>query len=428
MKKLYNYQTCIVGVLFLLINLTTANAQFKLSGEVRARSEFRNGFKTPIKTEQEPAFFTEQRSRIYFDYEQPKYQLKVAFQDIRMWGETTQIFKRENGNTFLSEAWGQYKFNDKLSLKAGRQIISYDNERFLGGLEWAQQGRRHDAALLISENAEKKTKLHIGLALNSDNDVAEPAYLQAKGASYYSVNGSYKNFQYGWFHKDIKDGAFSLLAFNAGGQNADSTVSYKQTWGFIGSKKLGNITFATDLYYQTGKLNKQKVNAFLAGVNATIPTKATPLTLGIEYISGKSDDDKSSTVTNFNPDYGTNHAFNGLMDYFFVGNSNGSVGVNDIYLKTKFKVAKGALMINAHEFLTGSLQLNNQNEELSKAMGTELDFVYTKALDKDITLHLGFSQLFATDTMLSLRGGGLKSNNWAWAMLTFKPTFFKSEK
>jgi hypothetical protein len=143
-----------------------AQAQFTLSAEVRPRSEFRNGFKTLTDDSMEAAFFTEQRSRLYLDYLNEDYKFKLAFQDIRIWGESPQIFKEELGKTFISEAWGQYYVKSEFSVKAGRQIISYDNERLLGGLEWAQQGRRHDALLLMYEGLENKTKLHVGFAYN----------------------------------------------------------------------------------------------------------------------------------------------------------------------------------------------------------------------------------------------------------------------
>lgn len=427
MKKLKNFKIALSAVCMGLISQETMG-QFTLSAEVRPRTEFRNGFKTPTSDGFKPAFFTEQRSRIYFDYVQPKYQMKVAFQDVRMWGQTTQIFKQDGGTTFLSEAWGEVSLSEKVALKAGRQIISYDNERFLGGLEWAQQGRRHDALLLKVADKASKVKLDIGLAFNADQDVAEPALLQNKYPNFYSVGGSYKTMQYAWFHKDMENAAISLLALNNGTQNADSTLSNKQTFGFIGSKKLGNITLATDVYYQTGELGKKKVNALLAGVNATFKTKATPITLGYEYISGKDDSDASATNTAFSPDYGTNHAFNGFMDYFFVGPANGNVGVQDFFIKTKFKLGKGALLANAHQFLTGSEQLATDGAALSKSMGTEIDLVYVQKIGTDITLNLGFSQLFASETMTTLRPGNASSNNWAWAMLTFKPTLFKSEK
>jgi len=404
-------------------------AQFTLSAEVRPRSEFRNGFKTPTSDGNDAAFFTEQRSRLYMDYAEEKYKFRMSLQDVRLWGEVPQIFKQENGNTFLSEAWGQYFLNKKFSIKAGRQIISYDNQRFLGGLEWAQQGRRHDALLFIYEDKEAATKFHAGFAYNSDDDVPEPAKLQGVGANFYSVGGNYKAMQYAWFNKGIKGGKISLLALNAVNQNPDTTSSSKQTFGIIGSTKVSKaLTLAGDFYYQTGKIGSNNVNAFLAGLRATFNTKVTPVTLGIEYISGKDDDDGSTDITNFSPDYGTNHAHNGLMDYFFVGPANGNVGVMDVYIKTKFKLKKGALIANAHQFMTGSTQIDTEGRELDKGMGFELDLVYVLKLAPAVTFHLGFSQLLGTDTLLELRPGNKKMNNWAWMMLTFKPTLSKTEK
>ncbi|MDN3669138.1 alginate export family protein [Echinicola jeungdonensis] len=405
-----------------------ATAQFTLSAEVRPRSEFRNGFKTLTDESKDPAFFTEQRSRLYMDYMDDKFKFKLALQDIRIWGETSQIFKEEYGKTFISEAWGQYYFTPTFSVRAGRQILSYDNQRFLGGLEWAQQGRRHDALLFQYEGIENKTKLHLGFAYNQDDDVAEPGFLQAPGADFYSVGGNYKTMQFAWFNKGFGSSSLSLLALNAGYQNAaDSSVSYKQTFGAIGSTSLGAVKLAGDFYYQTGSQGGNDISALLAGVNATFKTPVTPLTLGVEYISGD-DDPTDGKSNNFSPDFGTNHAHNGFMDYFFVGPANGAVGVTDLYLKTKFNFAGGALKVHAHEFLTGSTQVAGDGSELEKTMGTEIDLVYGKQLAKGVTWNIGYSHMFATDTMEALRGGDKGAiQNWAWTMLTFKPTLFTSK-
>ncbi|MEM6629636.1 MAG: hypothetical protein AAF694_08180 [Bacteroidota bacterium] len=429
-KKL---RICIGALLLILSSVTNVcKAQFTLSAEVRPRTEFRNGFKTPTTSENDPAFFTEQRSRLYLDFTDKKYRFRLAFQDVRIWGEQGQIFKQEDGNTFLSEAWGQYFFDGKSSLKLGRQIISYDNQRILGGLEWAQQGRRHDAFVYQFQDKEKNTKLHIGAALNSDDDVPEPAYLQSPSASFYSVGGNYKYMQYGWLNQAVKGGSFSILALNTTFQNpVDSSTYTKQTLGGTGSFSLGKtLSVGGDIYYQTGKIQSADLDALLAGVNLTIKTSVTPLKFGVEYISGQDDDASSEggKVTNFSPDFGTNHAHNGLMDYFFVGPANGNVGVTDFYLKTKFKLKKGTLLVNMHEFLTGSTQLDASGNELSKAMGFETDLVYAVSLGKGIGFNLGYSHMFATDTMLALRPGDEKSNNWAWMMITFKPTLFTTKK
>ena len=406
-----------------------ASAQFTLSAEVRPRAEFRNGFKTPSATGFDPAFFVEQRSRLYLDYAEDRYTFRLALQDVRLWGEVPQIFKNEDGNTFLSEAWGQYQFTPGFGMKAGRQIISYDNQRILGGLEWAQQGRRHDALLFLFEGEKKVNRLHLGFAYNSDDDVPEPALLQRPAANFYSVSGNYKSLQYAWFNRTFAEekGTLSLLAMNTTLQNADSTVSNRQTLGTYFSYRIGKVTLSCDAYAQTGRLAGNDVGAFLGGLNATLPTKATPLTLGFEYISGKDDTDESGKVTAFSPDFGTNHAFNGFMDYFFVGPANGTVGVTDLFVKTKWKVGDAELLAHGHHFLTGSEQLDAGGAQLGASMGTELDLVYVRQLAETVTLHVGYSHLLGTETLTSLRPGNRKSNNWAWTMITFKPTLLKTE-
>jgi len=423
MKK-FIYLT--ISIAFL--NISYVSSQVVLSAEVRPRTEFRNGFKTLTERDMDPAFFTEQRSRINLDYASDDIKVRVSFQDIRIWGETPQIFKEENGKAFISEAWGQYFLDPAFSIKVGRQIISYDNERILGGLEWAQQGRRHDALLLVYEGLENNIKLHFGAAFNQDSEVPEPALLQRPGASYYGVNGNYKTLQYGWFNKSSETSNLSLLAMNTGYQNADSTVSNKQTMGFTGFTDYVGVKIGGDFYYQSGRAGQKVVSAVLAGINASFKTRVTPLTIGVEYISGDGDPD-SGRMNNFSPDFGTNHAHNGFMDYFFVGPQNGAVGVTDLYLKTSFKLAGGDLKINAHEFLTGSKQTNGDGSRLDKAMGTELDLVFVKKLKSGVLWHLGYSQMFVTDTMEALRGGDKGAiQNWAWTMITFTPTLFTTEK
>jgi hypothetical protein len=58
-------------------------------------------------------------------------------------------------------------------------------------------------------------------------------------------------------------------------------------------------------------------------------------------------------------------------------------------------------------------------------LGTEIDLNLGYKLHKNISFNIGYSQMFATETMEILKGGSKnETNNWAWAMITFKPTFF----
>ena len=398
-------------------------AQFTLSAEIRPRTEHRNGFKTPRQAGDQVAFFTEQRSRLNLNFIDSSFTFRLSLQDVRVWGEVNQIFKQEDGNTFLSESWVQYHFSPFWDVKLGRQIISYDNQRYLGGLEWAQQGRRHDALLFIYNEMSKGVRLDIGFAFNSDDDIPEPQNIQSPSASFYSGN-NYKHMQYAWWNKKTDKLDISILAMNLGYQIDENTVSNRQTFGTYGKSKGSKLRFGWDLYLQTGKQGNSTVNAFLAGTNVTYKPKSIPLTLGIEFISGKDDTDDSSDIRHFRPDFGTNHAFNGLMDYFFVGPANGTVGVRDLYIKAKFPINKSSLSAHAHQFYTGSAQVDNTGNELSSRMGTEFDFVYALPIRKDINFNLGFSFLIASDTMKTLRNRTETFNTWGWAMITFKPTLW----
>ena len=64
---------------------------------------------------------------------------------------------------------------------------------------------------------------------------------------------------------------------------------------------------------------------------------------------------------------------------------------------------------------------------MSNGLGTEVDLVLNLNLTSNTNIKLGYSQMFATSTMEVLKGGNKDlTNNWAWLMLTFKPTLFKS--
>ena len=130
----------------------SVQAQFTLSAEVRPRAEFRNGFKRLREAGTDPAFFVEQRTRLYADYRSARIQLYLAMQDVRIWGNADQIYKSDPALTNFYEAWAQVNFNDRMSLRMGRQALDYDNARILGDLDWAQQGRSHDALLFTCQN------------------------------------------------------------------------------------------------------------------------------------------------------------------------------------------------------------------------------------------------------------------------------------
>jgi hypothetical protein len=60
-----------------------------------------------------------------------------------------------------------------------------------------------------------------------------------------------------------------------------------------------------------------------------------------------------------------------------------------------------------------------------KYLGTEIDLTLTHAISPATRVSLGYSHLFAGESMEILKGG-IKdaTHNWAYIMLTVTPTFF----
>jgi len=150
------------------------------------------------------------------------------------------------------------------------------------------------------------------------------------------------------------------------------------------------------------------------------------LGVGFEIQSGNAYNDDSSTNYAFTPFYGTNHKFNGFMDYFYVGNHINSTGLIDVFASASTKVGdKSNLSLFLHNF-------NSQAEiaeDVEKQLGTEIDIVYNYKYTKDVTIGIGYSQMFATEGMEVLKNVSNSSNvnNWAWVMLTINPTLFTSK-
>ena len=114
-----------IPIIALLLVLASEDllAQFTITGELRPRTEFRNGFKRLKDKGDDPAFFIEQRSRLYFDYTLDKISLSIALQDVRMWGSTDQIYKSDPTLQNVYEAWAQYTFDERYAMKIGRQAL-----------------------------------------------------------------------------------------------------------------------------------------------------------------------------------------------------------------------------------------------------------------------------------------------------------------
>jgi len=427
MKLLKTLSLSIIG----LVGTGAMAQEFNSDIQIRPRYEYTNGFGTLLTPTTSHTSFVGQRTRLNLNYKDEKLAVKVALQNVRTWGNvvtsapTTVNNTTDKNGVTLYEGWAQYNFTDKWSTKVGRQLISYDNQRIIGGLDWSNQGRSFDAALIKYKGA--KSQLDLGFALNADNE--------AKVAPTTPFATDFKDMQYAWYHTSIKKLGVSLLALNVGKEylKAPSVIenNYFQTFGTYANYLGKKLSLDFSLYGQTGKVGTSEVSAWETAANLGYAfTPKFKATLGYEFLSGKDQNSTSTMTKSFSPVFGTNHAFNGFMDYFYVGNHAGSVGLQDVSLKLDFPIKKVNLSVAPHLFYAPN-KIVVASVEQDSYLGTEVDLTAVYKASKDITLIAGYSQMFGSDSMVALKGGtGLNdnTNNWAYLMVNINPQIFSTKK
>ena len=409
----------ITTVIATLIVFSAFGQQFDLSAELRPRYENRHGFKTLLETNAKGSNFVSQRTRLNFGFKNEKLRLKIVMQNVRVWGDVGTLSSDDKASA-LHEAWAEAIVNTKTSFKLGRQEIVYDDHRIFGNVGWAQQARSHDA-LLFKYTPNATNKLDIGLALNSDS--------QSNVDNLYSNAAGYKSLQYAWYHGVFNKLGVSFLLLNKGIEyldvNNEQTIDYMQTIGPRLTYKSGKFNANAAAYLQTGKSKDSKVKAsYFAGNIGYKFTKEWSLGLGVDQLSGTNSNASSTDIKSFAPLFGTNHKFNGFMDYFYVGNHANSVGLRDLNMTLGYSKNKFSAKLIPHLF-SAAADVFDGATKMDARLGTEIDFTIGYKIAKDINLNAGFSKMFATETMEVLKGGDKDENNsWAWVMITFKPNLF----
>jgi len=406
-------------LIILTLSAVQSFAQVTISGELRPRAEYRNGYSTLTPDNVDAALFVSQRTRLNTEFISENYTFFVSIQDVRVWGDVKQLNTTDKNGLALHEAWGKVKFSPNFSVKLGRQEIIYDDHRIFGDVGWTQQARSHDAAIFKFGN--ENYTLDLGIAYNQETE--------ALFGDLYTIAGNYKAIQYAWFHKDWNNFNASFLLLNNGLQNIDAEkIRYSQTYGtHLKYKPSEVLSFSANAYLQAGKdvLNND-LSAYLLGLDLVYnATSKLDFGAGFEIQSGNDNATIGTKNKAFTPFYGTNHKFNGFMDYFYVGNHLNNVGLVDINAKIATKLGvKSSLTAIVHNF---SAQAEIA-EGVDKQLGTEIDLVYSHKLNKDVAIGAGYSQMFASEGLEVIKNNSDGNiNNWAWLMVTIKPTVFSSK-
>ncbi|MCX6180549.1 MAG: alginate export family protein [Bacteroidetes bacterium] len=436
-----------------LLSTIQVKAQLTAGAQIRNRSELRSGQGAPIALTATPAFFISQRTRLSLGYTGYRFKLYTAVQDVRVWGQDASTNNRTTtealNGIMLHEAWGEIMLNDTMpdrkiqnvSLKIGRQEISYDDQKLLGGLDWLQQARRHDAIVLKVAN--KSWMFDVGAAYNQNKELASDAGYVGVNAAYpagtNAIGTMYKSMQYAYLGKKFFFGNASLLCFKddfskytkAGAvTNYGTGVWSRITTGlYLDATIKRKFNIVANFYHQSGTdKDGVEVNANLASVTTTMQFGRKFFAgLGFDYLSGNDGTVAAPTTNNrFDPLYGTPHKFWGYMDYFYVASGFGKQGLVNMFFKMKYNAKDNlTFFVDVHGFQAANKVSNGAGGVRNPYLGTEIDFMVRYNLTKIINFEAGYSAMFQTSTMTSPQVKSIASPmpmaHWAYLQVNIKP-------
>ena len=417
---------------------------FTVDAQVRARGEFRTGLGTLSDGRTPSNLAVNDRVRLSFGWERQNISMKIAAQHTATWYDGGQ--KNTAGRIALHEAWAKLTFGQGFFAQAGRQVLSYDDERLFGAHDWDPTGRTHDALRLGWANT--MHQVHAIVSFNQSADVV--------GDINYDINPSktrfYKNMQALWYHFGGSDAPFqisALLANQGVSDAAGNGVNYMQTLGTYASYDGRRFFGDASLYYQIGSdRNGDDVRAFMASAN--VGMKFAPqwrVSVGDDYLSGG--DGMPGTNRTFNLLYGSYHEFLGAMDYYGYG-ALPLYGLNDLHAKASWQACpKFDMSMACHWYVTGrpiNNYLRKPTEELTdpakiaimrryngkyrfqQNLGGELDLEASYRPWKFLTLRAGYSMMIATETMQLFKGDDTSTfHNWGWLSFDLNPTVFSTQ-
>lgn len=428
MKKLF--PGGVLSIFFGSFIVQDCKAQLSLGAQLRTRTELRDGQGAPLPEGAKPAIFTSQRSRLMAGFTSHRIRLGLTVQDVRVWGQDVSTINRtttpDNNGFMLHEAWAEILLTDtiiknkSLHLKIGRQELVYDDSRLLGNLDWLQQGRRHDAALLKYKAG--SWNLHLGGAFNQNRENASGTVYSAVPAGNYPANtnggAAYKALEFLHINKQLNKSSLSFLLL------ADQFSKY-----YTDSLEVKQWEAATHQRFTTGFhfsfRNALTAAAYYQAGNNAAGKSVSAALLSLAYqhrFSGgfAAEAGVDYTTDDFDPLYGTPHKFWGTMDYFYVASGFGNKGLQDYYLKAKFKKEeKWMVNADAHQFYSAAM---------SSKFGTEADLTVTYNLTRMIGFEGGYSHFWSTSWLTSPAVKNVtnaqSNSNWAYLSINIKPELF----
>lgn len=406
--------------------------EINISAEFRFRTEYRHGYRNLFpknSADTSGAFFTAQRVRLNFGYSNKMLDTYISIQDARVWGEQNQRNGR-NVSLYLYEAFVEPHFNKNLSLRIGRQKISYDDQRLFSHNDWRNSGSSYDAAKLIYSKRKLNTELTATFNQSGEN-IFNTNYNPVGFAEFKMLAIHYLK----WKPTEH----FFLTTINAGdGYQSSKPKETNQTYmRYTSGGRLEILNnewyFTSSAYYQYGKDSSgKKIAAFYIQPEIKYEKGSLSVRVGAELISG-SKQGEENIIHSFSTLYGSAHRFNGVLDLFtgFPKDVN-NAGLINLYLMVNITGKKWSLGLDNHWFFSQEDFSGANKIKMDHYLGLEIDPKINYKANRYTSIELGGAVAFGSNSMAVIKnplnpnpGNYSLHPYFAYLMLQIKPSMLQ---
>jgi hypothetical protein len=345
--------------------------------------------------------------------------LSVGFQlqDVRAWGEELSTMEAVADGLDLHLAWIEGRCPLGLSLRVGRQEVSFDNERLIGAVDWSDQGRVFDGVRLGYRR--RALELDLLYAKTAERNVF------AKDAQGKTVRGAPEDSDLAALRLRYARFAAARPTLLAIYDYQGAIRQHRVTAGlYLDGEPARGLRWNGEFYYQAGRRSNASSSETLAatlgtvGVSYTLPVRTAPgLGLWFEHLSGD-DDAKDGKLQGFDTLFATNHKFYGFMDLFInIPTDTGGMGLVDVGGRAFVEPWKGlTIFLDFHHFE----QARKHPVTGTTTLGNELDLLARYKLNRHLSVE-GVAAMFLPRLGLSnLRGGGREAEAYGYLQLDLK--------
>ena len=313
----------------------------------------------------------------------------LQFEDVRVIG-SERYNSTANGRTQypvvadptgneINQAYLSYSGIPGTFLKYGRQVITYDNHRFIGNVGWRQNEQTYDAFTLENKSLPSTTinyahVTNVNRFFGADHPTLSDLHMKSD-----LFNVAYSGFKAG------KIVGYSYLLDYDPGQNGNFPITdSNKTFGlrfdgghpFDGWKLLYTAEYANQSDYKDGT---SRIDADYAFAMLGADYKGVQVKFNYEVLGGDG-------VYGFFTPLATLHAFNGWADKFLTTPRD---GIRDAFVSVGGSPGWGVnLLAVYHDFSSDNLSYN---------YGKEWDLLATKKIEKNLTLTVKYAN-YSGDT------------------------------